>query len=155
MKKPQDLIQLALLGMAAASLTTLQPLDAQTVRGQETPGYSYSQAATFNNDLTPDQQQFYGMLNPDAQVMFTRLTSEQRDLAINVYNAPIGQNLCAGLNACSEPASGCHSVNGCHTPGNSCMGHGPGPNTSPKRFTNPNDAVRVVYNKMAAQRADM
>ena len=105
--------------------------------------------------VTPDQQQFYETLNPDAQVMFMRLTSEQRDLAINVYNAPPGHNLCAGLNACSEPASTCHSVNGCHTPGNSCMGHGPGPNTSHKRFTNPNDAVRVVYNKMAAQRNAM
>ena len=70
MKRQRDLIQLALLGVAAAGLTTMQPLAAQTLRGEETPGYSYNQSATFDNDLTPAQQQFYSTLSPDAQMMF-------------------------------------------------------------------------------------
>jgi hypothetical protein len=71
------------------------------------------------------------------------LDTDARELAIQVFNAPPGKNLCAGLNACVVPGK------------NDCKGKGSCKNSTQDVFTDPNDAVQVVAAKMKGKRASM
>jgi hypothetical protein len=134
------LLQLALLGMAVAGLGV--PLES-----------AQKPAQVSATELSPRQKQFYDTLNPQTQGLFMQLSPADRDLAIHCFNAPRGHNMCAGLNACSQPTKHeCAGVNGCPTPGNACQGQGSCKNTHDKTFTDPNQAVQVVYNKMMSKR---
>jgi hypothetical protein len=65
----------ALLGVSA--------LPAQALRGEDEPArYSYSQAATFHNDLSVEQQEFYDELSDGYQEMYMKLNCEGRNRAM-------------------------------------------------------------------------
>jgi hypothetical protein len=151
--KNRDLMQLALMGLAAAGLVAGQPLMAAEGKPvaqsySQNPNYSQSTTTTTTQttksaNMTASQQKFYNMLNDQGKQQFMAMDSKGRDTAIQVFNAPAGQNVCAGLNACAQP--GVHD----------CAGLGSCKNTSTQAFTDPNEAVQVTYNKMMANRQGM
>jgi hypothetical protein len=150
--KRQELIQLALLGMAAAALVGGQSLEAQTTTPSATTqgatahkpagdtAPSCGCPATVSKPLTSEQQTFYNKLNDQGKQMFMKMDTEGRSTAMQAFKAPVGGNSCAGLNACSNPGK------------NDCMGKGTSKNSSVKTFTDPNQAVKVTYDKMQAKR---
>jgi phage terminase large subunit GpA-like protein len=143
MKKKKDLVQLALLGVAAAGLVAAQPLAAAGAEVAQTTTTTQQMTTTQTTQMTPDQQRFYNMLNAQGKQQYMQMDSASRSMAIQVFNAPAGQNVCAGLNACANPGV------------NDCSGQGSCKNTSNQAFTDPNEAVQVVFNKMKKNRQGM
>jgi Fe-S-cluster-containing hydrogenase component 2 len=68
--------------MFVVMLAVFTPLLAQQLPGDDDPGFSFSQAATFHNDLTVEQQEFFDQLHGYAQGMYLKLSCEGRNRAM-------------------------------------------------------------------------